>query len=133
MNINKVTLAGRLTKDPETKKLNSGTTMATFTLAVNRNYIKDGDKKEETDFHQIKMFGKGAEVLGKYAIKGQVILIDGRIVNRSWEKDGEKHYRTDIVATQFQFGQKPKGAESKTSEEAADEVDTDITPEDIPF
>jgi single-strand DNA-binding protein len=131
MNVNKVMMAGRLTADPERKDLTSGTTMTLFTLAVDRSYTKDGQKQEETDFHDIKMFGKTAEVIAQYAVKGQVIFIEGRIVKRSWEKDGERHYRTDIVAQNFQFGQKPKGHVEKKKD--YEEVDQEVTPEDIPF
>lgn len=137
MNINEVKIAGRLTSKPKTQELPSGKTIANFSLAVNRNYTdKNGNKQEETDFLNIKMFGRSADALEEWAIKGQVIYVEGRLNKRSWEKDGEKKYRLDIIANSFQFGEKPRWwytKEQDASKEKAEEVDEEITPEDIPF
>lgn len=124
MYINSATIVGNLTRDPELKTLESGQNICTFGLATNRVYTdKDGNRQEETEFHNIVVFGKQAENCAKYLVKGQQALVDGSLKTRSWENDGVKHYRTEIVAQTVQFGQKP-------GETAARE---EITPEDIPF
>ncbi len=112
MNLNQVNLIGRVTKNPELKTLESGTQIASFGLATNNVYKKDGEKVEQVDFHNITAFGKLAETIAQYVIKGQELYIGGRIKYESWDKqDGTgKGYRTSIIASNFQFGQKPKGA-----------------------
>ncbi len=111
MYINKVTIYGNLTRDPELKALPSGSQVAEFGVATNRVYKdKEGNKKEEVDFHNIVSFGKTAEVIAKYLKKGRPIFIEGRIRTRSWEaKDGSgKRYKTEIVLESFQFGPSPR-------------------------
>ena len=107
MYVNKVILYGNLTRDPELKALPSGSQVAEFGLATNRTYKdKDGNKKEEVDFHNIVSFGRTAEVIAQYLKKGRPIFVEGRIRTRSWEaKDGTgKRYKTEIVLENFQFG-----------------------------
>ena len=114
MYINKVTLYGNITKDPELKSLPSGMHVNSFGIATNR-VIKDqsGAKKEMTEFHNIVAFGKQAEVIHQYMKKGSAILVEGRIQTRSWDgQDGKKQYRTEIVLENFQFGPKPAGVAS---------------------
>lgn len=115
MNLNQVHLIGRVTKDPELKSLQSGTQVVNFGLATNNTYKdKDGKKVEQTDFHNITAFGKLAETLAQYVIKGQELYIGGRIRYETWDKEGGgKGYKTNIIADRFQFGQKPKGAEGQ--------------------
>lgn len=138
MNLNKVHLIGRLTKDPELKALPSGAKVAKFGLATNHSYKKeDGTKVENVSFHNIVVFGKSAEIISQYSKKGAELYVEGRIEYRSWDKkDGSgKAYATEIVVENFQLGAKAKG----TSEEKPKEVDTieypteEINPEDIPF
>lgn len=112
MYLNKALLFGNLTRDPELKALPSGSKVAEFGLATNRTYKdKDGNKKEETDFHNIVVFGRQAEVIAQYMKKGRPIYIEGRIRTRNWEaKDGSgKRYRTEIVLENFQFGPNTAG------------------------
>lgn len=123
LNLNNATIAGRLTKDPETKVLESGTSITSFSLATNRTWAdKDGNKQEEVQFHNVVVFGRQAENCAKYLGKGHEALIEGRIQTRSWESDdGTKHYRTEIVAERVQFGAKPDGGGSSESDQADDE------------
>jgi single-strand DNA-binding protein len=153
MYLNKATLYGNLTRDPELKALPSGQQVASFGIATNRTYKdKNGAKQEQTEFHNIVAFGRTAEVIGQYFKKGRPIYVEGRIQTRSWEgkEDGKKQYRTEIVVENFQFGADSKGdstlsasrgasrddAGSSNSSGQADEIkypDEDINPEDIPF
>jgi single-strand DNA-binding protein len=111
MYINKVILYGNLTRDPELKAIPSGTHVASFGIATNRVY-KDakGARQEASDFHNIVVFGKQAETAAQYLKKGQGVFIEGRLQTRSWEKDGQKQYRTEIVADRVQFGPKSGGS-----------------------
>ncbi len=109
MYINKVTLYGNLTKDPELKSLPNGTHVSSFSVATNRT-IKDasGSKKDIPEYHNVVAFGKQAELIHQYLKKGNPIFVEGRIQTRSWDgQDGKKQYRTEIVLENFQFG--PKG------------------------
>ena len=116
MNINKAIIAGRLTRDPEQKALPSGTAVCQFSLATNRFYKdQDGNRQESTDYHNIVVFGRQAETCGQYLKKGQIAFIEGRIQTRSWEQNGEKKYRTEIVADRVQFGPKAGGMDSTGS------------------
>lgn len=109
MNLNQVNLIGRVTKQPELKKLPSGTSVVSFAIATNHTYKKEsGEKVEQTSFHNCKAFGKVADTIGQYVVKGQELFVDGRIEYRQWDKtDGTKGYATEILVNNFQFGQKP--------------------------
>lgn len=112
MNLNKVILVGRLTQDPEERSLPSGRTVTNFSMATNRVYNdKDGNKQEETEYHDIVYFGKTAEVAAQYLSKGKMCLVEGRLQTRSWEdKDtGKKRYRTEIIGRNLQLGPRPQG------------------------
>lgn len=132
-------LIGRLTRDPEVKALPSGTNVANFSIATSRKWKdKEGAMQEETEFHNVIAFGKTAETIGRYVIKGQELMVFGRLQTRSWEKDGAKQYRTEIICEQFQFGAKAKGTEGTAPRETAstdapEYPEEDINPEDIPF
>lgn len=149
MNLNKVHLIGRVTKNPELKTLQSGMAVVSFGLATNNVYTdKQGQKKEETDFHNITAWGKTANTIAQYVVKGQELYVEGRIRYRSWDKqDGSKGYATDIICNTFQFGQKPKNASAPASapqerpqygyHDATQPIALDEAPppseEDIPF
>ncbi len=147
MNLNKAQLIGRVTRDPEMKALPSGTKVVKFGLATN-NVFKDkaGEKKESTQFHNCVAFGRIAETIGQYVVKGQEIYVEGRIEYRDWEgKDGVKRNSTEIIVENFQFGQRAKsgGAEKvETSHGASgvssemptiDVTEGEIKAEDLPF
>jgi single-strand DNA-binding protein len=147
MYLNRVTLIGNLTRDPEIKSLPSGIKVCTFSLATNRVWKdKNGAKQEAVDYHNIVVFGKQAETVAQYMKKGSSILVEGRLQTRSWEdkNSGEKKYRTEIVADRTQFG--PRNSSSGESslgstnkskqEEELDSIEypeEEINPEDIPF
>lgn len=150
MNINKAMVYGNLTRDPEMKALPSGMNVCSFSLATNRIYNdRDGKRQESVDYHNIVVFGKQAENCAKYLSKGNSAYVEGRMQTRSWEKDGQKQYRTEVVADRVQFG--PKGGSSSSGAGAQagsdksgggdnrndsalpDYPEEDINPEDIPF
>jgi single-strand DNA-binding protein len=112
MNVNKVILVGRLTRDPEVRTTPSGQAVASIGLATGRTWTdKQGQKQEKTEFHNVIMWGRTAEVAGQYLVKGQEIFIEGRLESRKYTgKDGVERKITDVVVESFQFGSKPQGA-----------------------
>jgi len=125
MYLNKVMLIGNLTKDPELKALPNGTKVVNFGIATNRNWKdKDGNKKEEVEFHNIVAFAKTAEVIAQWVKKGHQIYIEGRLQTRTWDADGKKMYRTEILAENFQFGNKPQEKSTLSDEEKANIIAT---------
>ena len=137
MYLNKAMIYGNLTRDPELKALPSGTNVCSFSLATNRVYKdKDGAKKEEVEYHNITVFGKQAENCAKYLKKGSGAYVEGRLQTRNWEKDGVKHYRTEVIAERVQFGTRPKNDQEKqgdSAQKAPDYPEEEINPDDIPF
>src|SRR3990167_6367316 len=110
MNINKAILYGNLTRDPELKSLPSGNKVCSFSVATNRVWKgQDGSKQEAVDFHNIVVFGRQAENVAQYLHKGSGVFVEGRMQTRSWEQDGQKKYRTEVVADRVQFGPKSGG------------------------
>lgn len=100
--MNQVVLIGRLTKDPETSVSQSNTMVSRFTLAVDRDYKRDGE--QTADFLRIITFGKTAELVDAYLFKGRQVAVHGRIQTGSYtNKDGQKVYTTDIIADRVQF------------------------------
>ncbi len=103
-NLNKVILGGRLTADPELKQTQSGIAVVSFTIAVNRRYSKDSAQQNESDFFNVTAWRATAEFVSRYFRKGSSICITGSIQNRNWvDQEGQKHYRTDIVADEVMF------------------------------
>jgi single-strand DNA-binding protein len=102
--LNKVMIIGNLGRDPEVKYLPSGQAVANFSVATSRAWTdKDGKKEERTEWHRVVSFGKLAEICGEYLSKGRQVYIEGRLQTRDWEKDGQKHYTTEIVASDVVF------------------------------
>jgi single-strand DNA-binding protein len=98
--LNRVQLIGRLGADPEMRITQAGMTVATFGLATSRQWPgKDGTMQEETEWHNIVMWDKLAQLCGDFLSKGRLVYIEGRIHTRSYDKDGQKQYRTEIVAS----------------------------------
>ncbi len=146
--VNKVILVGRLGKDPEVRHLESGASVANFSLATTESY-KDrntGERKEITDWHNIVLWRGLAEVAEKYLKKGNMVYVEGKLKTRSWEdKDGNTRYTTEIVgdnmtmlggkptdSTQDQYAQGGKSSpfmETKSVPVDSNEEDTD----DLPF
>ena len=103
-NLNKVILGGRLTADPELKTTQSGISVVSFTIAVSRRYSKDSGQQNESDFFNVTAWRQTAEFVSRYFRKGSSICIVGTIQNRNWtDQEGQKHYRTDIVADEVMF------------------------------
>ena len=110
MYLNKAFLYGNLTRDPELRALPSGQQVASFSIATNRTFKnKEGQQQDQTEYHNIVAFGRQAEVIGQYLKKGRPVFIEGRIQTRSWEAEGKKNYRTEIVVDNFQFGPQAGG------------------------
>ena len=145
MYLNKAMIYGNLTRDPEMKSLPSGIQVTSFSLATNRVYNdRDGKRQEQVDYHNVVVFGKQAETSAKYLKKGSGTYVEGRMQTRSWEKDGVKQYRTEVVADRVQFGPRTDGGSSAASGSAnptqqdsapvmPEYPNEEINPDDIPF
>lgn len=148
MYLNRAILIGNLTRDPELKSLPSGIQVATIGLATNRVWKdKSGAKQEDTQYHNVVVFGRQAETAAQFLRKGSSVLVEGRMQTRSWESpDGKKNYRTEIVADRLQFGPRPGGGAAaaaapapKTDDQPAPPIDAieypeeNINVDDIPF
>ncbi len=141
MNFNKVIIVGRLTRDPDAKALPSGQQVSSFGMATNRYFNdKAGQRQDQTEFHNIVLFGKLAEIASQYLKKGSLALIEGRMQTRSWQdQEGNKKFKTEIVGESIQMG--PRGNEYPQQEKQnpsekmpviqEDEGEIDI--KDIPF
>lgn len=148
MYLNKAMVYGNLTRDPEVRSLPSGIQVCSFSVATNRVYKdRDGKKQEQADFHNIVVFGRQAEISAQYLKKGSGVFVEGRLQTRSWDKDGAKQYRTEIVADRIQFGPRggtsggstpshDEGGQSSPKDQGMDSVEypeEEINPDDIPF
>ena len=150
MYINKVFLFGNLTRDPELRALPSGMNVTSFSVATNRVYKdRDGKKQEQTDFHNVVVFGRQADTINQYLKKGSSVFVEGRMQTRSWEKDGKKNYRTEVIADRVQFGPRGSGAGAGGGARRDDDMGghddapapgpgidypkDEINPDDIPF
>ena len=125
--LNRATLSGRLTADPELKYLPSGTAVANLRLASNRSYTANGERREEVLFVDVEVYGKAGEALTQHKAKGDFLLVDGRLRQHTWERDGQRHSRLAIVADQVSFGPNTRGVAGATP--PADGKDK----EDLPF
>lgn len=130
MNLNKAFVLGRLTADPQLRATASGQPVGSFSVATNRIWTdKAGQKQESTEFHNIVVWGKQADIASRFLTKGSLVLVEGRLQTRSWEdKQGQTRKTTEIVAERIQLGPKPMGARQQggTAERAP------ATPEEIP-
>ncbi len=141
MDLNKVMLIGRLTRDPEVRTIPSGQTVATFSIATNRQWTdQSGQKQEKVEFHNIVAWRKLAEIIQQYVKKGSRLYIEGFLQTRSWDDpQGVKKYRTEIVAnnmimldTKSQSGAAPAD-NTPAPEPQVDSPEEEISVEDIPF
>ena len=123
--MNKVILLGRLTKDPEVRYTQNNILVASFTLAVNKRFAKEGERR--SDFINIVAWNKTGEFASKYFQKGQQVGVIGRLQTRNWDdQDGKKHYVTEVIAEEVYF------ADSK--KETIEEEPKEFEPlEDLPF
>ena len=119
-NLNKVFLMGRLTRDPELRYTSSGQAVATFGLAINREYMTKDGKKEDTCFVNIVVWAKQAETCAEYLKKGNPVFIEGRLNFRSWEtQEKEKRSTLEVLLERFQFLERPTGETVEEREEEA--------------
>jgi len=139
MNLNKVFLIGRLTKDPDVKDLSSGTKVSQISIATDRFYKnQEGTKNKETEFHNVILFGRLAEISSQYLKKGSLVFIEGRLRTRNWKDDkGTIKYRTEIVAERIQLGPKIEKIKNELppieEKEEIPIVEEDIDINKIPF
>ncbi|MBI5143682.1 MAG: single-stranded DNA-binding protein [Candidatus Omnitrophica bacterium] len=119
--LNKVFLIGNLTRDPELRYIPSGMAVATFTIAVNRVYkSQSGEKKEQTTFVRVVVWGRRAEVASEYLSKGSPLFVEGRLQSRNWEsQDGQKRSTIEVIADNIQFlragGKAPAPADTQAA------------------
>ncbi|MBI2642209.1 MAG: single-stranded DNA-binding protein [Candidatus Wildermuthbacteria bacterium] len=111
MDLNKVFLIGRLTENPEIRTTSSGQEVSTIRIATNRMWTdKQGQKQREAEYHSVVLWGRLAQIAGQYLQKGGLVYIEGRIQTRSWDdSQGQKRYRTEVVAERLQLGPKSAG------------------------
>ncbi len=153
MNLNKVLILGRLTADPQLRTTPGGQSVTSFSVATNRVWTgKTGGKQEETEFHNVVVWGRQAEVATQFLTKGSLVLIEGRLRTRSWQdKQAVNHKVTEIISERLQLGPRPQGAAPRGAAGPAQgfeqapsdlpakeeiptiEIDEDIKPEDLPF
>jgi single-strand DNA-binding protein len=149
--VNKVVLVGRLGRDPEMRYTGAGTAVANFSVATDERWnTRDGESQNRTEWHNIVVWSKLAEICNQYLTKGKLVYIEGRLQTRDWEdRDGNKRRTTEIVATEMKMlgarSEGPprendppqRGEESdegaKGSGEATGPMDVGITDDDIPF
>lgn len=136
--LNKVMLIGNLGRDPELRKTPSGTSVASFTLATTERWTdKSGERQPHTEWHNIVAWGKLGELAHQYLKKGRSAYVEGRITTRSWDdKDGNKRYKTEIVANTIQFlgspGDSSSSGDNAFSKVAGDASEGAFTAENTP-
>ncbi len=102
--LNKVILIGNLGRDPELKRTPGGAAVTEFSIATTERFNdKNGQRQEQTEWHNIVVWNKQAETAAQYLKKGSSVYVEGKLKTRSWEDNGQKRYRTEIVASHFQF------------------------------
>lgn len=134
--VNKVIVVGRLGADPEVKNISPTQTVARLSVATSENWTdKDGQKQERTEWHRVVVWGKLAELCGRYLAKGRQVYLEGRLQTRSWEdQQGQKKYTTEIVANTVQFlgGANETRSQSGPTDDFGPEPSFD-SEEEIPF
>jgi|TARA_R110002033_G_scaffold12556_2_gene38052 single-strand DNA-binding protein len=137
--LNKVTLIGRLGRDVELRQTQSGDSVANLSLATSKKWKnKQGESQEKTEWHRVVMFGKLADIANSYLTTGSLVYIEGEIQTRSWEKDGEKKYSTEIVCAGFTGNMTmldgPKKDDDRGVQNQTQNTDTDSGIDDnVPF
>jgi single-strand DNA-binding protein len=113
--LNAAILTGRLTRDFEVRYVPSGTAVASAAIAVNKKFVQNGEKKESVSFIDIIVWGKGGESCAQYLSKGDTLTIEGSLEQRTWEKDGQKRSKLEVVAKPFgiHFGPKRNASQGQ--------------------
>ncbi|MDO8676748.1 MAG: single-stranded DNA-binding protein [Candidatus Azambacteria bacterium] len=157
MNLNKVFILGNLTRDPELRQTATGQNVATFGVATNRIWSNQSGKQTQTEFHNVVVWGRLAEIAHQYLGKGRLVFVEGRLTTRTWQdQSGQKRNRTEIVGENLQLGPRLQNASqasdfnktqiSRTEEMIAEtlpevqlddvpqeKIDEEIKVENIPF
>ena len=142
--LNRVMLVGRLVNDPELRYIPSGTSVANFSIANNKSYVKEGEKSDQVSYFECIAWGKLGEIIAQYCKKGKLIGIDGRLQQRSWDdKEGNKRYKVEIVVENFQFLSPSDSQKQSPSDQhkvisnndiyKKPEVENPFSDDDIPF
>jgi len=145
--INKVILIGNLGRDPETRYSQGGNPITNFSIATSDSWRdkQSGEQQERTEWHNVVCFSRLAEIAGEYLRKGSKVYIEGSLRTSNWEKDGQKHYRTEVIARELQMldgrgggggGPPPNGFESSappSQPQNAPTLTDDDFDDDIPF
>lgn len=129
MNLNKVFLAGNLTRDPEIRNLPSGQPVASFGLATNRFFTdKNGQKQQNVEYHNVVLFGKLAETAKSFLNKGSLVLIEGRLQTRTWDdqQSGAKRSKTEIIGERIQLGPRTSQSPNQSNNPQSDNSSEDI-------
>jgi single-strand DNA-binding protein len=131
--LNKVMLIGNLGTDPEMRYTANGSAVTTFRLAVSRSFGAEEGRREETEWFSVVAWNKLAELLGQHMQKGRKVYIEGRLATRSWDDrdTGQKRYRTEVIANQVLFLDRPQGAGFPDGGGMG--MGGDIDPDDLPF
>jgi single-strand DNA-binding protein len=147
MDLNKVMIIGRLTRDPEVRTTTTGTNVTSFGVATGRVWVdKNGQKQENTEFHNVVAWGKLGEIVAQYCKKGKQIYIEGRLQTRNWDDktSGQKRYRTEIIAeNKILLGSPTSSSVSQPSQSQSEPIiqtntestipDIQVEDSDIPF
>lgn len=113
---NQAIVMGNLTRDPELRTTPNGQSVASFAVATNRSWNDaSGEKRDEVEYHEIVAWGKLGELTSQYLSKGRKVMVIGRLQTRSWEKDGVKRQRTEIIASDINFLDRPGGEQGEYS------------------
>lgn len=131
MNYNRTLLAGNICREPELRYTGSGTGVLSFRIAVNRTWGSGEKRRTETLFMDIEAWGRTAETIHKWFHKGDPIFIEGYLSMEQWERDGQKHTKTKVVAESFQFIAKAKAESDKWP--ATQSFNEPSVDEDVPF
>lgn len=136
--MNRAIIIGRLGKDPEIRNTQSGSSVASFSVATDHSIKNESNEwKQATEWHNIVVFGKRAEFAEQYLQKGKLVYIEGRLHTNSWEdQNGQKHYKTEIIAADIQLlGSKSEGPEQQLGEKYTQQTNLkdDFDMGDVPF
>jgi single-strand DNA-binding protein len=132
---------GRVTANPEIRKTPGGQSVTSFTVATNRVWTaKNGSRQQSTEFHNVVVWGRQAEIATQFLTKGSLVLIEGRLQTRNWQnKAGETKYTTEIICERLQLGPKPMGSKIESgspidfSEESKPDIKDDVPEIEIPI
>ena len=134
--VNKVILIGNLGADPEIRYTQSGSAVANIRVATTETWTKDGEKEEQTEWHRVVAFGRLAEIMGEWLVKGSKVYLEGKIQTRKWQdRDGNDRYTTEIVAREMKMLTSKGNAQGNSGQQYEDPPVPDVPPmdDDVPF